>query len=483
MYLYNSATHKKEEFKTHTPGHVEMYTCGPTVYHFAHIGNLRSYIMEDVLEKYLRYAGYSVNRVMNITDVGHLTSDADQGEDKMLKGARREHKTVMEIAQYYTDAFFEDCRKLNIKRPDVVQPATGLIDDYIRIITRLLDTGYAYVAGGNVYFDTSKLERYYIFNDHNEEDLAVGVREGVEEDTNKRNKNDFVLWFTKSKFEDQALKWDSPWGVGYPGWHIECSGISMKYNGEYLDLHCGGVDNAFPHHTNEIAQSESYLGHPWCPHWCHVAHLNTEGGKMSKSKGEFLTVSLLEEKGYDPLAYRFFCLQSHYRKSLVFSWENLDNATVAFNKLIAKIAALDPGDGPVDEAAAAELKEKFSKAMDNDLNTSMAVTVLYDVLKTKTNGATKCAVLADFDSVLGLKLLEKATDQRKKQAQMAAQPTLFTVVSESGEEDANVEALIRRRQDAKKAKSFAEADRIRDELKAQGVEVIDVPGGAKWKRI
>lgn len=279
MYLYNSATHRKEEFKTHTPGHVEMYTCGPTVYHFAHIGNLRSYIMEDVLEKYLRYAGYSVNRVMNITDVGHLTSDADQGEDKMLKGARREHKTVMEIAQYYTDAFFEDCRKLNIKRPDVVQPATGLIDDYIRIITRLLDTGYAYVAGGNVYFDTSKLERYYIFNDHNEEDLAVGVREGVEEDTNKHNRNDFVLWFTKSKFEDQALKWDSPWGVGYPGWHIECSGISMKYNGEYLDLHCGGIDNAFPHHTNEIAQSESYLGHPWCPQWCHVAHLNTEGGK------------------------------------------------------------------------------------------------------------------------------------------------------------------------------------------------------------
>ena len=206
MYLYNSATHKKEEFKTHTPNHVEMYTCGPTVYHFAHIGNLRSYIMEDVLEKYLRYAGYSVNRVMNITDVGHLTSDADQGEDKMLKGARREHKTVMEIAQFYTDAFFADCKKLNIKRPDVVQPATGLIDDYIKIITKLLDTGYAYIAGGNVYFDTSKLERYYIFNDHNEEDLAVGVREGVEEDENKKNKNDFVLWFTKSKFEDQALK-------------------------------------------------------------------------------------------------------------------------------------------------------------------------------------------------------------------------------------------------------------------------------------
>ena len=481
MYLYNSATHRKEEFKTHTPGHVEMYTCGPTVYHFAHIGNLRSYIMEDVLEKYLRYAGYSVNRVMNITDVGHLTSDADEGEDKMLKGARREHKTVMEIAQYYTDAFFEDCRKLNIKRPDVVQPATGLIDDYIRIITRLLDTGYAYVAGGNVYFDTSKLERYYIFNDHNEEDLAVGVREGVEEDTNKRNRNDFVLWFTKSKFEDQALKWDSPWGVGYPGWHIECSGISMKYNGEYLDLHCGGIDNAFPHHTNEIAQSESYLGHPWCPQWCHVAHLNTEGGKMSKSKGEFLTVSLLEQKGYDPLAYRFFCLQSHYRKSLVFTWENLDNAVAAYNKLLAKIAALTPGKGDVDPAALEELKARFTKAMDNDLNTSMAVTVLYDVLKARTTDATKLAALDSFDQVLGLKLTEKAAALRKTQA---AAPAVggFTVVCEDGGQDPQVEALIRARADAKKAKNFAEADRIRDELKAQGVEITDVHGGVRWKR-
>ena len=482
MYLYNSATHKKAEFTTHTPGHVEMYTCGPTVYHFAHIGNLRSYIMEDVLEKYLRFAGYDVNRVMNITDVGHLTSDADEGEDKMLKGARREHKTVMEIALYYTDAFFEDCRKLNIKRPDVVQPATGLIDDYIRIITKLLDTGYAYQAGGNIYFDTSKLERYYIFNDHNEEDLAVGVREGVEEDPNKRNRNDFVLWFTKSKFEDQALKWDSPWGVGYPGWHIECSGISMKYNGEYLDLHCGGVDNAFPHHTNEIAQSESYLGHPWCPQWFHVAHLNTDHGKMSKSKGEFLTVSLLEQKGYDPLAYRFFCLQSHYRKGLLFSWENLDNAALAYIKLLAKVAALKPGQDEVEPAALEELKAKFRKAMDSDLNTSMGVTVLYDVLKAKTTDATKLAALDALDSVLGLKLLEKAETLRAKQAAAPAAGG-FTVVSESGEEDADVEAKIRARAEAKKAKNFAEADRIRDELKAAGIEVTDVPGGAKWKRI
>ena len=483
MILYNSATRKREEFVPNHPDIVKMYTCGPTVYHYAHIGNLRSYIMEDVLDRYLRYAGYPLKRVMNITDVGHLTSDADEGEDKMLKGARREHKTVMEIAQFYTDAFFSDCEKLGIRRPDVVEPATNCIDEYITIITKLLDTGYAYLAGGNVYFDTSKLERYYIFNDFNAEDLDVGVREGVEEDTNKRNKNDFVLWFTKSKFEDQALKWDSPWGVGYPGWHIECSGISMKHLGEDLDIHCGGIDNAFPHHTNEIAQSESYLGHKWCNYWMHVYHLNTNSGKMSKSKGEFLTVSLLEEKGYDPRAYRLFCLQSHYRKSLVFSWENLDNAQTSYNKLIAKIAALRSDDGAVDQEAYAALRQKFCAALDNDLNTSLAVTALYDVLKARTNDATKLYALADFDSVLSLDLLAKAEVRREELKKEALAAGSFTVISESGENDAAIEAQIMARQEAKKAKNFTEADRIRDELKAQGIEVTDIPHGAKWKRV
>ena len=483
MYLYNSATRKKQEFVPVDPELVKMYTCGPTVYHFAHIGNLRSYIMEDILEKYLRFAGYNVKRVMNITDVGHLTSDADEGEDKMLKGAKREQKTVMEIAQFYTDAFFADCAKLNIKTPDVVEPATNCIDDYINIISTLLEKDFAYQAGGNIYFDTSKLDRYYIFNDFKEEDLNVGVREGVEEDTNKRNKNDFVLWFTKSKFEDQALKWDSPWGVGYPGWHIECSGISMKHLGETIDIHCGGIDNAFPHHTNEIAQSEAFLGHKWCNFWMHVLHLNTNSGKMSKSSGEFLTVSLLEEKGYDPLAYRLFCLQSHYRKSLVFSWENLDNAQGTYNKLINKIAALKPEDGEFEQEAFDTLRAKFCTAMDNDLNSSLAVTAVYDVLKFKTNDATKLAVLAEFDKVLSLDLIAKSEARReelKKQAVVAGQ---FTIVSESGEENSEIEALIQARQDAKKAKNFAEADRIRDELKAAGIELTDIPHGAKWKRI
>ncbi len=472
MQLYNSVTHQKEAFKTHEPGKVSMYTCGPTVYHFAHIGNLRSYIMEDVLEKALRWEGYEVLRVMNITDVGHLASDADTGEDKMLKGAKREHKSVMEIAQFYTDAFFADCAKLNVNPPDVVQPATGMIPEYIQVIAKLLDTGYAYQAGGNVYFDTSRLKKYYVFNDHDAEDLHTGVREGVEEDENKRNKNDFVLWFTKSKFEDQALKWDSPWGVGYPGWHIECSCISMKYCGEYLDLHCGGVDNAFPHHTNEIAQSEAYLGHEWCPQWFHVHHLNTTGGKMSKSKGEFLTVSLLEEKGYDPLVYRLFCLQSHYRKALTFTWENLDNSAAAYEKLVKRVAALSE-EGKADEKAMKPYLEQFQAALDNDLNTSLAVTALYDVLKASVNDATKRALIARFDEVLGLDLLGHAAALREQEAAPA----------QSGEGDAEIEALIAQRTQAKADKNWAEADRIREELKTQGIELIDTKEGVTWKRV
>jgi cysteinyl-tRNA synthetase len=403
--------------------------------------------------------------------VGHLASDADTGEDKMVKGAKRENKTVMDIARFYTEAFQADCGKLNIKWPDVVEPATNCIDEYIEMVQKLLNDGKAYFAGGNVYFDTATLDKYYVFGDHDEEDLAVGVREGVEEDSNKKNKNDFVLWFTKSKFEDQALKWDSPWGVGYPGWHIECSCISMKHLGEDLDIHAGGIDNAFPHHTNEIAQSESYLGHKWCNYWFHVHHLNTGDGKMSKSKGEFLTVSLLESKGYDPMAYRLFCLQSHYRRNLVFTWENLDNAVQAYDKLIAKIATLKQG-GEVEQAAFDELKAKFVNALNGDLNTSLAVTALYDVLKAKCNDATKLALLADFDQVMSLNLLAAAEAQNKKQAE-----------EEAANADPEIDALVAARTEAKKAKNWAEADRIRDELKARGIEIIDTPQGTKWRKV
>ena len=471
LNFYNTLTKKVEQFVPNVDGKVAMYTCGPTVYHYAHIGNLRSYIMEDLLEKTLRYLGYDVKRVMNITDVGHLSSDADTGEDKMLKGAKREHKTVMEIAKFYTDAFFSDCAKLNIKTPDVVEPATNCIPEFIHMVSVLLEKGFAYEAGGNIYFDTSKLKDYYVFSNQSEKELLVGVRDDVEEDDNKKNKSDFVLWFTKSKFDDQELKWESPWGVGYPGWHIECSCISMKHLGDYLDLHCGGIDNAFPHHTNEIAQSESYLGHPWCSYWFHVHHLNTDHGKMSKSKGEFLTVSLLEEKGYDPMAYRYFCLQSHYRRNLVFSWENLDNAAAAYEKLIARIAALT-GEGEVDMDAYIAMKEKFLGALNGDLNTSLAVTAVFDVLKAKVSDATKLYALQDFDRVLSLNLIPAAEALKAKQkaeAQASADP--------------EIDALVQARTEAKKAKNFAEADRIRDQLKAMGVEIIDTPQGTKWRNL
>ena len=474
MRLYNSLTREKDLFVPREEGKVTMYTCGPTVYHFAHIGNLRSYIMEDILEKYLRYTGYAVTRVMNITDVGHLTSDADTGEDKMLKGAKREHKTVMEIAQFYTDAFFADCKKLNIKTPDVVEPATACISEFIKMIEELLAKGYAYEAGGNIYFDTSKLDKYYVFNDFNEEDLDVGVRDTVEADNNKRNKADFVLWFTKSKFDDQELKWDSPFGVGYPGWHIECSCIARKHLGEYLDLHCGGIDNAFPHHTNEIAQSESTFGHEWCKYWFHVHHLNTLGGKMSKSKGEFLTVSLLEERGFDPLVYRMFCLGSHYRKNLVFSWENLENAKTAYNKLVSKIATLKANDAEkIDESGMEKGREKFKNALDNDLNTSLAVTAVYDALKLAVNDKTKLALIAEFDTVLGLDLIAHAEAMQKTEAEDTAEETDSELV-------AYIKEKIAERAAAKKAKNFAEADAIRAELLEKGITLVDKREGTEF---
>ena len=464
MKFYNTLTRQVEEFIPRQEGKVKMYTCGPTVYNFAHIGNLRTYLMEDVLEKTLRYLGYDVTRVMNITDIGHLSDDADSGEDKMLLGAKREHKTVRELAAFYTDAFFADCEKLNIKRPDVVQPATGCVDEFIRVIEALMDKGYAYKAGGNVYFDTSKVAQYHKFFNFKEEDLEVGVREGVDEDENKRNKNDFVLWFTKSKFEDQALKWDSPWGVGYPGWHIECSCIAMKYLGEYVDIHCGGIDNVFPHHTNEIAQSEAYLGHEWCRYWFHVLHLNTAGGKMSKSSGGFLTLQKLEEEGHSPMEYRFFCLLSHYRNSLVYSEVTFANAANAYRKLKSRAVALG-SEGEAGGEAYERYKAQFREALENDLNTSLAVTCVYDVLKDKELApAAKRALIAEFDKVLSLDLLKEEEAPKAK-----------------GPDAAYIEERIAARAAAKKAKNYAEADRIRSELAEQGVTLIDTPAGTTYK--
>ena len=468
LYFYNTLTRKVEQFVPNEDGKVAMYTCGPTVYHFAHIGNLRSYIMEDFLEKTLRFVGYDVKRVMNITDLGHLSSDADTGEDKMVAGAKREHKTVMEIAKFYTDAFFEDCRKLNIKVPDVVEPATNCIDEFINVIGQLTRTGYAYESGGNIYFDTSKLKEYYVFSSQSEKELLVGVRDDVEEDENKRNKSDFVLWFTKSKFEDQELKWDSPWGIGYPGWHIECSCISMKHLGEYMDIHCGGVDNIFPHHTNEIAQSEAYLGHKWCNYWFHVHHLVDKSGKMSKSKGGILTVSTLEERGYDPIVYRLFCLQSHYRKPLEFSYEVLDNMSAAYEKLVKRIGALKK-EGEIDREKFDAYRTQFEAALCDDINSSMAITVLYDMLKTDMSDATKYALAESFDQVLSLNL---TTAGEAKAAEDGIDAEFESYILEKIEE----------RKAAKKEKDFAKADAIRNELQEKGILLEDTREGVKWKK-
>lgn len=464
MKIYNTLTRKNEEFKANDGKTVKLYTCGPTVYHFAHIGNLRTYIQEDILEKYLTYLGYNVDRAMNITDVGHLTSDGDEGTDKMVSSAKKENKSVLDIAKFYTDKFFEDCEKLNIKKPEKLIPATSQIEKYIEIISKLLKDEYAYISGGNVYFDTSKLKEYYVLSNHKEDDLLVGARDDVTEDINKKNKTDFVLWFTKSKFEDQELKWESPWGYGYPGWHIECSAISINYLGEYLDIHCGGVDNIFPHHTNEIAQSEAYLGHKWCNYWFHVEHLNMGAMKMSKSKGGIVTVNTLIEKGFDPLAYRYFVLSSHYQKKLEFSYENLAGAQTAYLKLKSRIARLSKETSNINSEMFSKFQNQFKDAMDDNLNTSLALTTIYDVLKADINDYTKFELIKNFDQVLSLDLTKEKEEKKI-------------------ENEEEILKLIEERKEAKKDKDYAKADKIREELLTKGIQLVDTKDGTTYNII
>lgn len=464
LKIYNSLTRKKEDFISNEEGKVNLYTCGPTVYNYAHIGNYRSYIFEDVLEKTLKYLGYKVTRAMNITDVGHLSGDTDTGKDKMIERAKNENKDVLEIAKFYTEAFKDGFEMLNLKWPEIVVPATSCIDTYIEMIVKLIEKGYAYLSDGNVYFDTSKLDSYYVFSNQTSEDMIVGARDDVSLDLGKRNPNDFALWFTKSKFENHALKWDSPWGIGYPGWHIECSGISYKYLGEYLDIHCGGIDNKFPHHTNEIAQSESFLGHKWCNYWLHVEHLNLKDGKMSKSKGTFITLKDLEEKGYNPLIYKFFCLGSHYRKELVFSYEGMDSSKKAYTKLKNKIDNLTDN-GDLEEEKIKEYQNKFKEALENDLNTSSAITVLYDILKSDISDSSKLYLVKDFDKVLSLSLTHDNNE----------------IINE----DINdyIISKIEERNNAKINKDYEKADKIRKELLNMNIELIDTREGTKYKII
>ena len=459
MKFYNTLTKKVDDFVPIHENIVNMYTCGKTVYHYAHIGNMRNYIGHDILEKTLLYLGYNVKRAMNITDVGHLTSDADTGEDKMEVASKREGKSAYEIADFYTKAFFKDFNNLNCKMPEIVSKATDNIDMYIKIIEDLLKKDIAYVSGGNVYFDISKVDDYYKLSNHSLEGNMVGIRETVTSDEKKRNQADFVLWFTKSKFENHEMVWNSPFGVGYPGWHIECSGISIKYLGEYLDIHGGGVDNIFPHHTNEIAQSEAYLGHKWCNYWFHNEHLLDSTGKMSKSKGDFLTVTLLIEKGYDPLSFRFMCLNSHYRKQLVFTYEALNQAEATLKKLRNKISNI-VDEGELDEGEFSTYNDRFIKEISNDLNTANALSVMYELIKDEqVNGHTKLELIKKFDKVFSINIINEKNKN----------------------EDKEILDLIEKRSEAKKNKDFELADSIRSELESRGIILVDTREGTTYK--
>jgi cysteinyl-tRNA synthetase len=456
--LYNTMTRQKETLVPIKPCEVGMYTCGPTVYLYPHIGNYRTYLFEDTIKRVLVYNGYAVRHVMNITDVGHLTSDADEGEDKMASSARKEGKTVWEIATYYTDYFKKDLTLLNVISPDVWCKATDHISEMIALIQRLEKNGLTYIAGGNVMFDVSKFPNYGQLARLNLDAQRAGLR--VEVDEQKRSPHDFVLWFTRSKFGNQDMQWDSPWGRGFPGWHIECSAMSIKYLGEQFDLHCSGVDHIPVHHTNEIAQSEGATGKKWVNYWMHGEFLQVDGGKMSKSLGNVYLIEDLIKKGFDPLAYRYFCFTGHYRSQLNFTWESLTAAQRAYENLKAEIAKLDPtlvpsprgeGEGEVG------YRQKFLAAINDDLNMPQALALLWEVVKSvDLKPVQKLALIGDFDRVLGLDLLQK---------------------KDSDSVPAEVEALLQKRKEARETKQWGESDRLRDQIAILGYVVEDTKGG------
>lgn len=462
MNLYNTYKKKIEPFTPKDKNNVKFYTCGPTVYHYAHLGNLRNFIGHDILQRTMLFLGYNVFRCMNITDVGHLTNDSDTGDDKMVLAAKRENKTSMEIAKFYTDEFFSDFKNLNCLMPNIISSATENVDFYIKMIEVLIKKDFAYKSGPNIYFDTSKVINYNILTGQNNDDLEIGVRDDVSLDNNKRNAGDFVLWFTESKFKNHELVWDSPWGVGYPGWHIECSGISIKYLGEYLDIHGGGVDNIFPHHTNEIAQSEAYLGHKWCDFWFHNEHLLDKGGKMSKSKGDFLRLKAIVDAGYNPLSFRFMCLNSHYRKQLVFSFDALNQSEDTLKKIKNKILKLNKNTDIIYNEKVNNYLELFKKEISNDLNTANALSILYMVIKDKSiNDYSKVYLIDKFDQVFGLNLLEE-------------------------ENDLNHDYILKKIEErivAKNNKDYKLADSIRDELLNMGIRLIDTKDATEYERI
>lgn len=478
LKLFNTMGKSLQDFKPITEGFVGFYGCGPTVYNYAHIGNLRAYVFLDILDRTLTFLGYKIKHVMNITDIGHLTGDADDGEDKMLKTAQERHQSVMEIAQFYTDAFMKDIDRLNIRRPDVICRATEHVQDMIELIKKIEANGHTYTAGGNLYYDTTTFADYGKLANLNLDELKAGAgNRGF--DKNKRNPTDFVLWFTKSKFENQALTWDSPWGRGYPGWHIECSAMSMKYLGEQFDIHTGGIDHIPVHHTNEIAQSEGATGKKWVNYWLHNEFLVEKNGKMSKSSGEFLTLQKLIDKGYDALDYRYFLLGAHYRSQVMFSWEAMDSAKNARKALVNRVKkVIASSNGKTADKSSISEKAKqyldaFTADLENDLSTPQALSRLQVALKdAQLHPEETLYLVSAMDSVLALNILKEAS----------AQNTPSGTENSSDPEAARIEQLLRQRAQAKKEKDFAAADKIRDELASEGIIIVDTPDGPTWKR-
>ncbi len=459
MRLYNTMTRQKEELVPITEGHIGMYCCGPTVYQFAHIGNMRTYIFMDILRRAIHHNGYTLTHVMNITDVGHLVSDADDGEDKLEKSAKSQNKTPWEIAEYYTGVFMRDIAELNVARPELTPKATEHIPEMIEFVRGLIANGYGYETSDGIYFDVQKLPDYGKLSRANLEDQIAGAR--VEVNLEKRHPADFALW--KKAPPEHIMQWESPWGMGFPGWHIECSVMSRKYLGDKFDIHTGGVDHIPVHHENEIAQSEGYLGHSAVNFWVHGEFMMVDGGKMSKSLGNVYTVEELKARGYSPLHFRYLCLNAHYRNKLNFTWEGMDAAKTSYERLAAAVHA-HKGAGDVGEAALEDYKKQFFDAVDDDLNVPKALGILWNMVRSLEKSDEIYTLALEFDKILGLSLDIPPSD------------------GDAGEIDAEVEALIEKRQAARKAKDFAESDRIRDELKAMGILLEDTKDGVKWKR-
>ena len=458
LKLYNTLTKQKEEFKPLEGNEVRIYTCGPTVYSFAHIGNFRAYVFMDTLRRVLKENGYTLKHVMNITDVGHLESDADEGEDKMEKAARKENKDPYEIAAYYTDIFFRDMGRLNIERPEIIAKATDHIKDMLNFVKELVANGYAYETSKAIYFDISKLDKYPVLSNRNLDDQIAGAR--VDVDPEKRNPYDFAVWIKAP--ENHIMKWESPWGLSYPGWHLECSAMGRKYLGDEFDIHTGGVDHIPTHHENEIAQSKGCTGHIPAKRWMHVEFLQVDGGKMSKSLGNTYTLDQLQEKGIEPLAYKMFCYTAHYRTKLNFTFEGALSTQKALNRLREGYLTHLQNDEKIDEEEIKEYKQRFLDAVNDDLNMPLAMGIVWEVVRNNKKSKQFAELLLEFDRILGLDL-----ENSKK----------YLEEQEKVELPKEILELVEQRKIARENKDWAESDRIRDVLKEKGYTVKDTKEG------